>query len=135
MQYLPEFQSLINEFDFVDYSPSYHLGEFACRIREYNEWLVNDASIFIDNNLTRIHLLIHKETKEIAAYVALCADSFIIEKEASRFLTVDADVEYDPDTPRFYEKNGFVYNQHDHYKKRTDNKSMRYDLFEGDKER
>ena len=29
---------------------------------------------------------------------------------ACRFLTVDADIEYDERTPLFYEKNGFQYN-------------------------
>ena len=29
---------------------------------------------------------------------------------ACRFITVDADIEYDPDTPQFYFKNGFVEN-------------------------
>ena len=29
---------------------------------------------------------------------------------ACRFVTVDADIEYDKNTPAFYEKNGFVMN-------------------------
>lgn len=29
---------------------------------------------------------------------------------ACRFITVDADIEYEPNTPKFYEKNGFIEN-------------------------
>lgn len=48
---------------------------------------------------------------------------------ACRFVTVDADIEYDPDTPEFYEKNGFVVNE-SRKRKRTDKTvSMRRDIF------
>lgn len=48
---------------------------------------------------------------------------------ACRFLTVDADIEYEPDTPLFYEKNGFEYNLS--RKRRPSDKtiSMRRDIF------
>lgn len=48
---------------------------------------------------------------------------------ACRFLTVDADIEYDTDTPIFYEKNGFVKNIS--YKRRNAKHtvSMRKDIF------
>jgi ribosomal protein S18 acetylase RimI-like enzyme len=49
---------------------------------------------------------------------------------ACRFLTVDADIEFNPNTPHFYEINGFVYNEHREYRNRTHAISMRYDLFE-----
>ncbi|PFI96868.1 N-acetyltransferase [Bacillus cereus] len=48
---------------------------------------------------------------------------------ACRFLTVDADIEFNPDTPSFYERNGFVRNEHRSVKNRKKNVSMRYDLF------
>ncbi|PGZ57873.1 N-acetyltransferase [Bacillus cereus] len=48
---------------------------------------------------------------------------------ACRFLTVDADIEFNPDTPSFYEGNGFVRNEHRSVKGRKKNVSMRYDLF------
>lgn len=48
---------------------------------------------------------------------------------ACRFVTVDADIEYEPDTPEFYEKNGFVVNE-SRKRKRTDKTvSMRRDIF------
>lgn len=48
---------------------------------------------------------------------------------ACRFVTVDADIEYNPDTPEFYFKNGFVVNQS--RKRRASDKtiSMRKDIF------
>jgi hypothetical protein len=48
---------------------------------------------------------------------------------ACRFLTLDADVEFNANTPMFYEKNGFVKNEHKSFQRRTDNVSMRYDIF------
>ncbi len=49
---------------------------------------------------------------------------------ACRFVTVDADIEYDINTPVFYEKNGFVVNQS--RKRRSTDKtvSMRRDIFQ-----
>ena len=48
---------------------------------------------------------------------------------ACRFLTVDADIEYNVDTPLFYEKNGFTYNMS--RKRRSSDRtiSMRKDIF------
>lgn len=48
---------------------------------------------------------------------------------ACRFVTVDADIEYNPDTPEFYKKNGFIVNQS--RKRRASDKtvSMRRDIF------
>lgn len=47
----------------------------------------------------------------------------------SRFITVDADIEYYPNTPEFYKKNGFVMNES--RKRRPSDKtiSMRRDIF------
>ncbi|MDO7786376.1 GNAT family N-acetyltransferase [Desulforamulus aquiferis] len=44
-----------------------------------------------------------------------------------RFLVVDADITHKPDTPKFYEKNGFVYNEKVN-KSRKNAMSMRYDV-------
>ena len=48
---------------------------------------------------------------------------------ACRFITVDADIEYYPNTPEFYKKNGFVMNES--RKRRPSDKtiSMRRDIF------
>lgn len=44
-----------------------------------------------------------------------------------RFIVVDADTENNPETPKFYERNGFVYNEREN-KNRKKSKSMRYDV-------
>ncbi|HEU4964742.1 MAG TPA: N-acetyltransferase [Bacilli bacterium] len=49
---------------------------------------------------------------------------------ACRFLSVDADIEFNERTPEFYRANGFVFNEHRQYRKRSSNRSMRYDLFD-----
>lgn len=48
---------------------------------------------------------------------------------ACRFVTVDADIEYEPDTPEFYRKNGFVQNQSRKRKATDKTVSMRRDIF------
>jgi hypothetical protein len=48
---------------------------------------------------------------------------------ACRFLTLDADIEYNPETPVFYEMNGFIRNEHKMQQNRNGNISMRYDIF------
>ena len=48
---------------------------------------------------------------------------------ACRFVTVDADIEYNPDTPEFYKKNGFVVNQSRKRKATDKTVSMRRDIF------
>lgn len=48
---------------------------------------------------------------------------------ACRFVTVDADIEYNPDTPDFYMKNGFVPNLSRKRKTTDKTVSMRRDIF------
>jgi GNAT superfamily N-acetyltransferase len=170
---------LSKEFLLVDFSLGYRLRDFACEIEEYNQWIVNDAEEYIQRNISRVHLLVNRKNGDIAAYLALCTDSFTIEERAKqkynfpfstlpalkigklavdknycnkgigtyiiqlaigmadytlksagcRFITVDADIRYNLQTPEFYLRNGFVYNKHSIYLKRKENRSMRYDLF------
>lgn len=47
---------------------------------------------------------------------------------ACRFLTVDADIEYNQDTPQFYEKNGFVANLSNKSRNPKHTISMRKDI-------
>jgi len=47
---------------------------------------------------------------------------------ACRFLTLDADITVEPNTPKFYERMGFVNNEAMN-SRRTDCVSMRYDIF------
>lgn len=48
---------------------------------------------------------------------------------ACRFITVDADIEYNPDTPDFYFKNGFVENLSNKKRNAKHTISMRKDIF------
>lgn len=48
---------------------------------------------------------------------------------ACRFVTVDADIEYDADTPEFYKKNGFILNESRKRKATDKTVSMRRDIF------
>lgn len=51
---------------------------------------------------------------------------------ACRFITVDADIEYNPDTPEFYFKNDFVENLSNKKKNARHTISMRKDIFADD---
>ena len=51
---------------------------------------------------------------------------------ACRFLTVDADIEYNSDTPEFYYKNGFVENLSNKTRNAKHTISMRKDIFADD---
>lgn len=51
---------------------------------------------------------------------------------ACRFITVDADIEYEPNTPQFYEKNGFIENLSNKRKNAKHTISMRKDIFDAD---
>lgn len=51
---------------------------------------------------------------------------------ACRFITVDADVEYDENTPNFYKKNGFVENLSKRSRNVSHTISMRKDIFSDD---
>jgi ribosomal protein S18 acetylase RimI-like enzyme len=59
----------------------------------------------------------------IIAY--LCNRDYI----ACRALTVDADIEYDPNLPQFYEKNGFKSLQNSRYSKKTKTRPMYANIF------
>jgi hypothetical protein len=63
---------------------------------------------------------------EIARGIAMSSNETSM---SCRFITVDADVEHDPNVCEFYKKNFFVPNEDNTYKKRTQTISMRRDLF------
>ena len=48
---------------------------------------------------------------------------------ACRFITVDADIEYDDNTPKFYRKNGFIENLSNKRRNPSHTISMRKDIF------
>lgn len=51
---------------------------------------------------------------------------------ACRFITVDADIEYEPNTPQFYEKNGFIENLSNKRRNAKHTISMRKDIISED---
>ena len=51
---------------------------------------------------------------------------------ACRFVTVDADIEYNSDTPEFYKKNGYVENLSNRSRNAKHTVSMRKDIFSDD---
>jgi GNAT superfamily N-acetyltransferase len=53
---------------------------------------------------------------------------------ACKFITVDADIEYDENTPEFYKKNGFIENLSNRSRNQRHTISMRLDIFNDDVE-
>ncbi len=79
--YHPVFTELAQQMVLVNYSPGYKLGEFDCGITEYNNFIQNDAESLIELNFTQIKLLINKSNADVVGYIALCSDSFLVDKE------------------------------------------------------
>jgi len=178
-----EFEDMLQALVLVPYSPGYKLGDFDCGIEDYNQFLTNDGQYYVEQNISQVRLLIHKQTADIIAYMALSTDSFLLDMDEKikenidipinsipalkvgklavdrkykdrpygsfmlwlalgvleqinevgvgcRFLVVDADITQSPETPTFYEKNGFVNNEKENMH-RTRAISMRYDVFQG----
>ena len=71
--------------------------------------------------------------KGYGSFVLDIVDTFAYEMiengVACRFVTVDADIEYDDSTPIFYEKNGFVINLSRKRRPSDRTISMRRDIF------
>jgi hypothetical protein len=66
---------------FVDYSSGYKLEDFQCKDPDYALWLQNDALYYIQQNISRVKLLINKLNNDIMCYMALCSDSFRLSDE------------------------------------------------------
>jgi len=189
MSYLTEQEESVisNEVKLVSIRTINDISQFTfdSKINEYNDFLY--TAIFFDKmNISKTFLLIHKQTKELLAYMTLSADSIKLtkgEKElhslakvpyaavpalkvgklavnkmvsdevkrkgygsfllnvahayandmnemgvACRFLTVDADIEYNENTPQFYIKNGFVENLSSKSRNPRHTISMRKDI-------
>ena len=105
-----EFEDILQAVVLVPYSPGYKLGDFYCGTKDYNEFLTNDAEYYVEQNISQVRLLLHKQTADVIAYMALS-------------------ITQNPETPSFYEKNGFVYNEKEN-RHRTRAISMRYDVFQ-----
>lgn len=76
-----EFEKITDTVVLVDYSPGYKLGDFDCGTSDYNEFLVHDAPLYIEQNICRVKLLIDKQTADIIGYLALSSDSFNLDPE------------------------------------------------------
>lgn len=74
-----EFEEILQAVVLVPYSPGYKLEDFDCGIDDYNDFLINDARYYIEQNISQVKLLIHKQSADIIAYMALSADSFILD--------------------------------------------------------
>ncbi len=75
MIYKPEFEVIQKGVLLIDYSPGYQLGDFQCKDPDYVTWLINDAPIYIEENISQVKLLLNKGNEDIIGYIALCADS------------------------------------------------------------
>ncbi|GAB6172360.1 hypothetical protein JCM15765_18380 [Paradesulfitobacterium aromaticivorans] len=76
-----EFEDMLLAVVFVPYSPGYKLGDFDCGIEDYNQFLTNDARYYVEQNISQVRLLIHKQTADVIAYMALSTDSFLLDKD------------------------------------------------------
>jgi len=76
-----EFGPIQQAVTLVDYSPGYRLGDFDCEIKEYNEFLTDDAPIYISQNISQVKLLIDKKKADVIGYIALLSDSFLLTEE------------------------------------------------------
>jgi hypothetical protein len=163
-------------------SPSDNVDPFDCSIREYNEYLIQEAQKAQNEFIAVTWLLHERKNGSIAAYMSLINDAIKLtatEKElhhldypfrtipamkiaklavskthreqykgigtymiylaagiaedtnlrysACRFITVDADIEHDPNVTAFYTKNGFIPNV-EMNNKRSKTISMRKDI-------
>jgi ribosomal protein S18 acetylase RimI-like enzyme len=81
MKYYPEFSLYDETLELVEYSPNYKIGEFQCKDPDYTKWLLKDAPKYIRLNISRVVLLIDKNSQDIIGYMAFCADSFKLSKE------------------------------------------------------
>jgi hypothetical protein len=66
---------------------SISLSHFACSIKEYNDWLVKDASRSQNDHIARTWVLRERATGSVAAYMSLVMDAIKLsftEKELHR---------------------------------------------------
>ena len=84
-----EFEEISTAVFLVDYSPGYKLGEFDCGLKDYNDFITNDARIYIEQNICQVKLLLCKQTANIVAYMALNTDSFILDPEEKKKENLD----------------------------------------------
>lgn len=125
---------------------------FDSHITEYNDFL-KVADKFYDLNISNVpyasipalkvgKLAVNKEISDEAkrkgygSFMLEMARAFAFSMNeigiACRFITVDADIEYDPNTPEFYKKNGFVENLSNKRRNAKHTISMRKDIFVDD---
>ncbi len=75
----------------------------------------------------------HAKRKGYGSFMLKLAEAYAFKMNkigvACRFITVDADIEYNPDTVQFYKKNGFVENLSNKSRNARHTVSMRKDIF------
>lgn len=65
-----KFEKISEAVILVDFSPGYKLGDFDCGVKDYNDFLVNDAQIYIDQYISKVKLLIDKQNADNEKYKA-----------------------------------------------------------------
>jgi len=75
-----EFENMLQAVVLLDYSPGYRLGDFDCEVQDYNDFLVNDAPYYIEQNICQVKILLEMKTGNVIAYMTLNADSFILDQ-------------------------------------------------------
>lgn len=84
MLYRDEFEEIKRTVVLVDFSPGYRLGDFDCGVEDYNEFLLNDAEYYIEQNVSQVKLLIDKKTADVVGYMALNTDSFKLDEDEKK---------------------------------------------------
>ena len=75
------FFSMLPNVELIDFPGAANLGDFSCSVDDYRDFLVNDAPKFSELNLTRVKLLLDRETGNIIAYMALLCDAIQLDTE------------------------------------------------------
>ena len=97
---------------------------------EYKDFLYLDALNYQSLFISQTYLLLEKETRTIIAYISqasdtICMKAFNVNTSfmACRLVSVDADVEHNPNVLEFYSKNGFFPLKNSVYKKKFPNRT------------
>ena len=75
------FFSMLPNVELIDFPGAANLGDFSCSVDDYRDFLANDAPKFSELNLTRVKLLLDRETGNIIAYMALLCDAIQLDTE------------------------------------------------------
>lgn len=76
----------------VPYHPALALGTFDCGIADYNDFLLRDAAVYIAYGITAVHVLVERTSEKVLGYLALLADSVIL--DSHELLRLDLEVPF-----------------------------------------